>query len=100
MPTPERCVQAGAIRLTTMPGTDSHVVCAASRHHKSPKRDLVRRDLDARKAAEEIVYAPFFVQQHLRRARAPKPQQTGRSTTARRYPDDKQNLGRVSRLRS
>jgi hypothetical protein len=47
---------------------DSRAVCAALQRHKSPIRDLVRRDLDGRAATEEILHAPFFVQQRLRRA--------------------------------
>src|SRR5437762_10358293 len=86
-----RYARAGVIRLTTMPGMDSHAVCAALQHHKSPIRDLVRRDLDGCAATEEIVRAPFFVRQRFHHARAPTPQRTGRSTTARLSPGDKQN---------
>ena len=95
-----RYARAAVIRLTTMPGMDSHAVCAALQRHKSPIRDLVRRDLGARAATEEIVHAPFFVRQRFHRARAPRPQRTGRSTTARLSPGDKQNLSPASRLRS
>src|SRR6266487_1461630 len=53
---PARCAPTGAIPLTTMPGMGSRAACAAARRHKSPIRDLVRRDLDARIAAEEIAF--------------------------------------------
>src|SRR5207248_2477686 len=48
-----RYARAAVIRLTTMPGMDSHAVCAALQRHKSPIRDPVRRDLGARAATEE-----------------------------------------------
>src|SRR3954465_13508145 len=73
-------------------GMDSHAVCAALQRHKSRIRDLVRRDLDGCAATEEIVHAPFFVHQPLRRARAPTPQPTRRSTTAPPRPGDSLQL--------